>query len=737
MRNKSLAYISAALLLFVLSFGRITDLAPLGVGSVIALSALGLNAPVLSAFLLLSGIYGFSPVNFSFFASTAVAMCVLWLTERKVALKKYWYIVGAFASQLGLIIAGAIMHTSAVAILLGAFFSLVFAYLCYSFGVPVIKNKLRYKLLDSEQISGCIVLAAFAYGLSSMPIGFPVEAFFYAIITLIGCFVLGAGGLVAGLSFALGTVFSGGIDLIGAFALMSLSALIFVPAPRILSALSLIMSFVLYTFFFNIIPSNGWMWALSLLLGGLTYIVLPRSRLVAMRDFFSPDGRKVLRSMVNRSRVATGVKLQAVGNVFGEMGSIMNAESGEISEVHRSELTESLVGSVCALCGKYTKCLSLGVIPCVGNVMEAALSGGRVSVADLPDQIKNNCISLASLISASGRLADEYTQRLSKMRNIDFAKKMVASQLSGVSNILVDLARRQSEPLKFDDEIEKKIAEELTYRRVVTSEALVSSSGSSVMLAVLSSSIDESTIKFVLKKLLGNPYIVERSEDGSISGWSVVYCTARPKFDVVFSVCACPKDKSSASGDTHSFIKIDSHRFMMAVCDGMGSGEKASKFSASTISLIESFYRAGFEHELVLESVNNFLSLSSEEIYSAVDIAVVDLDDGQCDIIKIGSPTSFIKTKDSVFTVEGSSLPIGVLEEMKPSVISYKLSGDETVLLTSDGVSVFNENELCDIINGASKLPEPLCKKVVEAALSKGGGSDDITAVAFHIYETV
>ncbi len=721
----------------VFSFGKFMDLAPLGPGLVIALTALGCNAPVLSVFLLLSGAYFFSPMNFAFFAATGVTMSVMWLIGRKHEVKRYWYIVGGAIAQIGLVVTGIIVKYNAVAIMLAVFLSLVFAYLCYSFLLPVIKHGLRYKLLDSELIAGGIVLAAFAYGLSSMPIVFPVAPFFFAIITLIGCYVLGGGGLITGLCFALGSAVAGNIDLVGAYMLMSLTALIFTPAPRILSALSLIISFVMYTFFFDVIPERGWMWVLSLLLGGAAYIVLPRVKLNSFRDFFAPDGRKVLRSMVNRSRVDTGVKLQAVGNVFGEMGSLMSAESGGVSEAHLSELTEALVGSTCALCSRYEKCLSAAVIPSIGKVMEVALTSGRPTVAELPDQIKNNCISLASLIASSAALADEYNKQLSRLKNLDSAKKMVASQLSGVSNILVELSHRQSEPLKYDDEIEKKIAEELTYRRVVTSEALVLASGKSVMLAVLTSTLDEDVIKRVLKKLLKRSYAVERSEDGGITGWTVVYCAARPKFDVVFSVCACPKE-GNMSGDTHSFIKIDSHRFMMAVCDGMGSGEKASRFSDATISLIESFYRAGFDHALVLKSVNDFLSLSSEEIYSVVDIAVVDLDDGQCDIIKIGSPMSYIKTKSSVLTVEGSALPIGMLTEMKPSIVTYQLAGDETVLLTSDGAAVFAANELCDIINNASKLPEPLCKRIVDAAIQKAGrGMDDITAAAFHIYEAV
>ena len=37
------------------------------------------------------------------------------------------------------------------------------------------------------------------------------------------------------------------------------------------------------------------------------------------------------------------------------------------------------------------------------------------------------------------------------------------------------------------------------------------------------------------------------------------------------------KATSKTSGDSYSLIKIDNDKFMMALCDGMGSGKKAEK----------------------------------------------------------------------------------------------------------------------------------------------------------------
>ncbi|MCH5164609.1 MAG: SpoIIE family protein phosphatase [Clostridiales bacterium] len=741
MQNKRIVeYAAAALMFLVLSFADFMGISSLGVGLLTALCALGLNAPLLSLFMILSGLFQFSWQSLTYNAVAGAVFSLLWLIGLKRKPKTYWYFIAAILAQSGLVVMSILLHQNAIAVAVSIFLSFIYAFLAYSLGVPIFKNRLRYKFLDSELISGGIIVASLAYGLARIPIGFPIAPFFFAIMVLAGSKVFGSGGLGVGLCFALGFAISDGTTLVGAFVLMSLTALIFIPAPRILSALSLVMSFIMYTFFFDIIPDNGWMWMASIVAGGVVYLLIPNSKIEVAKDFFRPDGRKVLRSMVNRNRVAAGLKLEAVSDVFGEMSMIMGDGAGRVSENHIAELTQSLVGSVCALCSRYEVCSHSCIMDGVGEVMAFSLESGRVTVPELPDIIKNNCISIAALISTSSQLASAYTERVAQLKNVNTAKKMVSSQLKGISEILTALAKKEAEPLRFDEEIEKKIAEELTYRTVVTSEVLVTGgSAPSVMLTVLSDTVNKDVIKSVLKKLLGMPFTVDKTENGSLSGWTVVYASAKPKFDVVFSVCGCPKDKNSVSGDTHSFIKIDAHRFMMAVCDGMGSGEKAEEFSTSTISLIENFYRAGFNHNLVLSSVNNFLSLSSEEIYSAVDIAVVDLENGICDIIKIGSPTSYIKTKDSVFKVDGSSLPIGVLEEMKPSIITYPLKGGETIVLTTDGAAdSFEGDGLADVINNSVKLPEELCKRVVDAALNNTGEPcDDITVAAFHIFESI
>jgi hypothetical protein len=57
----------------------------------------------------------------------------------------------------------------------------------------------------------------------------------------------------------------------------------------------------------------------------------------------------------------------------------------------------------------------------------------------------------------------------------------------------------------------------------------------------------------------------------------------------------------------------------------MGAGVNAHKMSAMTLGLIENFYKAGFDNEIILESVNKLLAVNNQENYSTLDVCLLDL----------------------------------------------------------------------------------------------------------------
>ena len=174
----------------------------------------------------------------------------------------------------------------------------------------------------------------------------------------------------------------------------------------------------------------------------------------------------------------------------------------------------------------------------------------------------------------------------------------------------------------------------------------------------------------------------------------------------------------------------------------MGSGEYAHKISESTISLLESFYRAKMPSELVLSTVNKLLTFSKEESFACVDIAVVDLDSGRADIVKIGSPLGFILSDNTVKVLESATLPLGILESLHPDANAYALAENDILLFLSDGV-VDAFGSATDLYEALRVLPvrnpQQLADELLSNALRAQNGiaKDDMTAVAVRLFKNI
>ena len=144
---------------------------------------------------------------------------------------------------------------------------------------------------------------------------------------------------------------------------------------------------------------------------------------------------------------------------------------------------------------------------------------------------------------------------------------------------------------------------------------------------------------------------------------------------------------------------------------------------------------------LILSTVNKLLTFSKEESFACVDVAVVDLTDGRADIVKIGSPLAFILSGNTVKVLESASLPLGILDNLRPDTSTYTLSENDVLLFVSDGIT--------DAFGGAADLyevlrsipahnPQQLADTLVQSALQcyHGKAKDDMTAVAVRIFKS-
>ena len=171
----------------------------------------------------------------------------------------------------------------------------------------------------------------------------------------------------------------------------------------------------------------------------------------------------------------------------------------------------------------------------------------------------------------------------------------------------------------------------------------------------------------------------------------------------------------------------------------MGNGDKAGQKSERAISLVENFYKAGFDNEIILSSVNKLLNLEKDDIFSTIDICVVDLTNGIADFVKMGSSSSFIRGKEDCKIIESGALPVGVLPDVSPLTKKVVLSDKQFVVMASDGVvdTFGSDEDMRDFLYTIKTAnPQEYADEILSKAIANNNGYavDDMTVIVVKIF---
>lgn len=231
-------------------------------------------------------------------------------------------------------------------------------------------------------------------------------------------------------------------------------------------------------------------------------------------------------------------------------------------------------------------------------------------------------------------------------------------------------------------------------------------------------------------QMIGNRYIT-------------IVCMEGPSYYTMQGAARIGKGCSQISGDNFAMLELPGGRQGAVLSDGMGSGEEACRESTLVIELLEELLEAGFPVKTAIQMINTTLVMGREEIhYSTVDMSVFDMYTGECEIIKAGASSTFIKKKDTVEHLSSTSLPIGVLNSIEIDSVKRKLSDGDFVIMVTDGVldalPVGEQDILLETIIQGSMIANPgeMARHILEQVLAWTGKepADDMTVLAVGLW---
>lgn len=241
--------------------------------------------------------------------------------------------------------------------------------------------------------------------------------------------------------------------------------------------------------------------------------------------------------------------------------------------------------------------------------------------------------------------------------------------------------------------------------------------------------------------------LTAQSDSGQIIGknYTTVICREGTKYYTLQGAARIGKGCSRISGDNFSMLDLPGGRRGAALSDGMGSGETACRESTLVIELLEELLNAGFPPKAAIQMINTTLVMGREEIhYSTVDMSVFDLDTGECEIIKAGASSTFIKRREKVEHLSSTSLPIGVMNSIEIDSVKRKLENGDFVIMITDGVMdalpVGEQDVILETIIQGSRIANPreFAEHVLEQVLNWTGEEpvDDMTVLAIGIWKS-
>lgn len=451
--------------------------------------------------------------------------------------------------------------------------------------------------------------------------------------------------------------------------------------------------------------------------------------------------KKILpQTAINLCREQTGERLYKISEVFKEIECAFCSLDEVIDEnAIKKRMLENLKEKCCLNCERREKCKKTTVYKGFVKMINAGCVKGKVNLIDLPSDVTVNCSAPADVIANLNMLLIEYRKVTLDAENAKSGRQLLANQARGVSEVMkncaVDLCRVKPDYSATEETIKNNLAS----NGVSCPEVFIHGEDNLHITAVICGNESAKKIIKVLKTTLKKDFILIKKS--CCDGLKVIMEFAEPThYDAAFGVANVTKSGEKVSGDTHSVIKMNEHSFLMVLSDGMGSGEYAKKVSATAISLIEAFYKAEMPDGTVLETINKLLSFNREERFACIDIAQIDLNSGKADFIKIGSPAGIIVRTGEIKVLESCSLPMGILDNLRPTVATETLINGDIVTFMSDGItSAFSSTpELHEFLQTLKPLnPQNLADRILQEALLRthGKAEDDMTVLCTRIFK--
>lgn len=552
-----------------------------------------------------------------------------------------------------------------------------------------------------------------------------------------GCAWGAAGGLFCGLSLAFG-----GHDCRVAFSLSLCGLLCGVPRFARRKPLGAAAAFAgnLLSFFVTPLSRPLLSWT-AVAVGAAAYLLTPKSWTERAGDLLQPAPRQgggmdgaFLRDYISHMQEA----LRKVARALPQALEVLPSDGMELGAL------------LCAQCVNRELCWGRArsrTERLLGSMMELSRRGEPIEEDKFPALSQQGCLRAEAIPEAAREALTERQKRLNRLRRSQYERDLTLTHLAATLGALGELnALAAGESLNdlqaahtIRQALEKlHVPAQLLYARRVDGHLQAALRTE----AVLSIQKPLETLLRYLDQEEELPLSISRAEKGQIELEELPLYSASIG---TASVCAgqgSPDGEKRVCGDAYATKRCDGGRLLLMLCDGMGHGEAAHELSEKTLELLMLLLEAGYSRKQAITAVNGIMlsQKDQQEGFSTVDLADVDLWSGDVACEKLGACPSWLVRGDHIKKVDASSLPLGVMEDVRPAATECRLHSGDILVMTSDGFAdVFPEDEQMRraLEDSLYIQPQRMADALIRNALLAAGGSprDDMTVAVLLVMD--
>lgn len=459
---------------------------------------------------------------------------------------------------------------------------------------------------------------------------------------------------------------------------------------------------------------------------------------------------------MRKMRDVTAQRVEQFSSVFKALSNSFSSYNEKKEWQDETEELDYFLSNVtektCQTCFKKEHCWARNfntTYDYMKEIMTEMDQEGEIS-AKLSRDWDKQCTKSKKVINAMHQELTFYQANQKLKKQVHESRRLVADQLLGVSAVMGDFAKEIQRERDNHHKQEELILESIQdFGIEIENVEIYSLEQGNVDIDMTIPYCNghgecEKLIAPMLSDILGETIVVNKEECSTVpNGFCHVTFRSAKAFTIDTGVAHAAMGGGFVSGDNYSMINLSGGKHAVAISDGMGNGERAHIESKETLKLLQKILQSGIEERIAIKSVNSILSLrTTDEIFSTLDLAMIDLQNASAKFLKIGSTPSFIKRGGKVMKVQSSNLPIGILEEFDVDVVSAQLKAGDILIMMSDGVfegpkhvenhDLWMKRKISEL---ATDDPQEIADLIMEEVIRSRSGAieDDMTVVVSRI----